>query len=232
MKYVKFSLVDVETGISVLIKRPGKKGVKNPNLEGLEVFFSDFRMPEWHYGSIPDTTITDPENENYEITIEEFKWIVKDNIENAIIHQKAKLYKDEIEAREILLSKYHPTAIIAGVKKYEEAVAYLNDNTLVFPNLDLEAQYSLQTTKELAEKIKKNYESFIKADRQISGIRSGMQKRLSTYVFDETKDPMESYNGFFNKTEKFGEKIIEDVVTDIIVSYYLSSILDRYTHDY
>lgn len=230
MKIFKFRKVDAKTGISVVLEK-SREGPTNPSLPGLVVIF-DYNY--FVYANVDDTAEADPENYIFEITQEELDADIESKTNQYLEMYKDNAYKEEVELRKQVFSKYHDTATSSGIYKYEEAKKFLADGTSS-AIITAEATVRGVTETEIAQKIVTNHESFRTKEAQIAGLRGKVLDRLNAYVFDAT-DAIGSWKELVERNEVIGQRepdpIDPDNVMgqnlDIEVGYYTPSLNTRW----
>jgi hypothetical protein len=237
MKYFKFTMIDAKTGISIN-RETSLEGPVLPPIASLEVLFQDTAISEFWYGRSDSAEATDnPENQTWEISLSDFSKIIEITIQRSINRHRDNLYVAEKEAREVILGKYHATASLAGIYKYEQAVAYLNDPTVIGFELSTEATIRGLSIQDMAAKIKTNHESFRLKEVTISGIRGMLLDRLNSYIYNGNGDPWVAYQDYL-RSEQVGTtteinyengEIVEKEVP-VNVSYYGTDIITRFTY--
>ena len=245
MKYFKFTKVDSRTGISINVKSPIGSPVF-PNIKGLQVLTQDPMITEFWYGTGDSTrtkTITslnpvhesdptqseyvettieeevsyDTENQVWELTKEEYADALQICINHLIAQKKENLYEEEKMYRDQVLGKYHATATVAGIYKYEQAKKVLSDPTDSAPEVRTEATARGLTVEQMAQRIVNNHEEFRTLEAKIAGIRGKILDRLNSFTFD-SNDPETSWNSL-NEQE-----FIEE---NVRVSFYSASFRER-----
>lgn len=207
MKYIRFTQIDDKTKISINVAH-SKNGASWPEIKGLNILFQDIIQTEFWYGTVDDDAIDNPENQCWILSDNEFSSYVKQNVDRLIVMYKEKLYEEEKIVRLNVLGKYDSTASLAGIYKYDQALALLNDNTAPSPVIRLEAEARGLDPIDMAEKIKINHEKFRNTEAKIAGIRGKLLDRLNTYQFDDT-DPIASWEDF-HKSEVVGQITNQD----------------------
>lgn len=231
MKIFKFRKVDDKTGISVEIEKP-REGPANPKLPGLDVIFT---ARNWTYANVDDAAEAAPDNYIYEITQEEFDADVKDATLNMLAEKKEQAYSQELDFRKAQFGKYHETATIAGVYKYEQAKAYVADNTVEAAEVAAEAAARGLTTLEMANRIVTNHEAFRAKEAKLAGLRGKITDRLDAFTFDDT-DALGSWNELV-KTEVIGTRESDgdaglgvEENLDVVVGHYDIAISTRWEY--
>ena len=234
MKYFKFTMVDAKTGISIN-RETSLEGPVLPPIAGLEVLFQDTAISEFWYGRSDSAEVTDnPENQTWEISLSEFSEIIEITIQRSINRHRDNLYGVEKETRDVILGKYHATASLAGIYKYDQAVRYLNDPTVIGLELYTEATVRGLSIQDLAIKIKTNHEIFKLKEATIAGIRGMLLDRLNAYVYNGSVDPWAVYQDYL-RLEQVGtrtEMVFEDDImvekeVPVTVPYHGSDIVTR-----
>lgn len=213
MKYVKFTQIDYITGISNNIKS-SENGLMFPSIDGLEILFQDTINDVFWYGTVPDNITSNTENQFFVLSNEEFSENLNKMITKSIIERKDELYEEEKKVRDILMGKYHVTASIAGLYKYEQAKEYLLDANVPAIELRLEANVRGIPVSDLALMVISLHDEFREKEALVAGIRGMLYGRLDSFVFD-TLNPMASWNEF-HSTELIGENEIPKYGTDIL----------------
>ena len=213
MKYVKFTQIDYITGISNNIKS-SENGLMFPSIDGLEILFQDTINDVFWYGTVPDNITSNTENQFFVLSNEEFSENLNKMITKFIIERKDELYEEEKKVRDILMGKYHVTASIAGIYKYEQAKEYLLDANVPAIELRLEANVRGIPVSDLALMVISLHDEFREKEALVAGIRGMLYGRLDSFVFD-TLNPMASWNEF-HSTELIGENEIPKYGTDIL----------------
>jgi hypothetical protein len=233
MKIFKFKKVDAKTGISVDIERP-REGPANPNLPGLEVVF-DFGG--FHYATVDNAAEANPENYIYEIDQAELDGIIKDKTLQYLNERKEEIYKQEKDLRQQLFGKYHDTASLAGVYKYEQALAVLADPTADAPEIEAEALARDVDVEVIAQRIVDNHLAFRVKEAQIAGLRGRITDRLDAFVFDDA-DAIGSWKELMERTEVIGQRELNggpagipgNENLDVVVGYYDPNLSTRWQY--
>lgn len=219
MKYVKFTQIDYITGISNNVETP-KNGLMFPNVDGLEILFQDTINDVFWYGTVPDDTTSNVENQFFILSNEEFANKLNIMVIKSINERKDELYEEEKRVRDMMMGKYHVTASIAGLYKYDQAKEYLLDANVPATELRLEANVRGISVDDLALMVISLHDEFREKEALVAGIRGMLYDRLDSFVFD-VLDPMTSWNEF-HSTETIGEEEIPKYGTDIltrVISY-------------
>jgi hypothetical protein len=204
MRYFKFTQVDSITGISVN-RETSKEGPKNPDIDGLQILMQDGINSCFFYGTVSSSAVPNPENQCWELTLQEFADAVKANLDREVDRAREQLFEEERGLRRVYLQgKYDDTASIAGIYKYDQAKAYLAGNPGSYQVLQTEANVRGVTLQVLAERIVANHESFRNKEAIIAGLRGKQLDRINGFQFDEA-DPWGSWQEFF-KLETIGTR--------------------------
>ena len=194
MKYFKFAQISAESGISWAIEQP-ISGPSMPPLPGL----TDVEQLDQNYyvGTTDDSAVAVPENHIFEITFSEYAQHLKDKVLSVSREWLSDCYKQEIDLRNLVFGKYHDTASVAGIYKYEEAKALVADSTATATNVRAEATLRGVDPVVLANRIITNHEDFRIKESNIAGVRGKVVDRLTAFTFDLT-DPKTSFTEFFS----------------------------------
>ena len=200
MKIFKFLSVDAKTGISVEIER-SLEGPTRPNLPGIgEVFY----FGGWMYAEADDTAEANPGNYIFEVTEADFEEAIRGEFEGIKTARIANAYEEERGIREALFgNKYHGSATVAGVYKYEQAKALLADSKADAPEVKAEADARGVSAAVIAQRIVDNHEAFRLKEAQLAGLRGKIVDRLQALTFDET-DALGSWKELTERTEVIG----------------------------
>lgn len=199
MKIFKFLSVDAKTGISVEIERP-LEGPTAPNLPGIgKVFY----FGGWMYATVDDSAVAEPENYIFEITQEEFDNVIQVEFDASKSRRIADAYEEEKGIRSALFGKYHESASVAGVYKYEQAKAVLADPTADAPEVEAEADARGVAVAIIAQRIVDNHEAFRLTEAKLAGLRGKIVDRLTELTFDET-DVLGSWEELSERQEVIG----------------------------
>jgi hypothetical protein len=234
MKYFKFAQISAKTGISWAIEQP-LSGPSYPDILGLEVSnsiqLSD--EPLYYIAEVSDEAQPNPENHIFEIDASECASIIKTIILPVLEERKNSIYQEELTFRDKIFTKYHETATAAGIYKYDEAKALLEDPNADAPDIVAEANARGIDPIVLAERVIKNHEEFREIEAKIAGIRGKILDRIENFVFDE-EHPFESYYDFLS-TEILGVKNNEDFgfngkpkTINVVVNKYELALEKRY----
>jgi hypothetical protein len=233
MKYVKFYPVDDTTGVSTLLQATSA-GARIPDIPGLTNLCVDFEC-NWYYGHASDDFVADPNNNIYELTLEEYTAELTQKIEFLKKDTIEVLYEEEKILRDTQLSSYHETATTAGVQKYNEAVTF-TDTGVASSALTKEAEKRGVTVAQLCEKIIRKYGEFRDIDSSISGLRGKLSDRVKSFTLDQD-DPWTSHQVWEEKEETLIESRVStaengippgDVGTPEVVRYYSPNLELRY----
>lgn len=225
MKYFKFTQIDAVTGISWAIKQP-ISGPSWPSIPGLQDFTTLSHSPIYHVAIVDDAAEADPDNHFFELTAEEYAQELKNHVINALTLEKNAMYQQEKDVRNQVFYKYHDTASIAGIYKYEQAKELIADNTASAPDVRAEAEARGVSSVVMANRIIENHESFRAKEAKIAGIRGKILDRIEAFEFN-LEDPAASLAEFDadevigTRTERrFVEGEMQDVEIDVIVKKY------------
>jgi len=198
MKYFKFTQISADTGISWAIAQP-VSGPSWPDIPGLEISNSIQLAHNsiYYLAQVSDEAIANPNNHMFELTPEEYAQELKTHVLHQLNQEKNNIYKEEKDFRDSVFSKYHETASIAGIYKYQEALELLADENALAPQVRQEATIRGVSPSVMATRIKDNHESFRTKETKIAGIRGLIQDRLNNFVFD-VNDAVGSYNEFYS----------------------------------
>ncbi len=216
MKYVKFTKIDAETGISINIQR-ARNGEIFPSLTSLNVIFQDQNITEFWYGTASDAVVVDNDNQSWIITKEQFTAAMQSTVAKLIQVKLRELNLVDKAIRDELLGVYQPTALLAGTYKVEQAKAFLAGNPDPLDSLHLEANTRGVTVEYLAGKVLEKYETYIYIDALIAAIRGKLEDRIETFVVD-TLNPIASWNDF---------QSFEDIGNGTLLSKYGTDIYGR-----
>jgi hypothetical protein len=199
MKIFKFLSVDAKTGISVEIERP-KEGPTKPNLPEMgEVFY----FGGWRYATVGNAAKANPENYIHEITQADFDDVIAAEFANFKAARIEDAYKEEKDIRGALFGKYHDSAAVAGVYKYEQAKALLADPTADAPEVEAEATARGVDVAIIAQRIVDNHEAFRLTEAKLAGLRGKIVDRLNGLTFDAT-DALGSWKELVERKEVIG----------------------------
>lgn len=216
MKYFKFALISEETGISWAIEQP-LSGPSYPKIPGLEnsqsIQLDHSRM--YYIAKVADDAVANPDNHIFEITFEEYSNEIKNHVMKQLNIEKDSIYRQELDFRNLVFSKYHMTASAAGIYKYEQAKSLLLDSSATAPEIRTEAEKRGISPIAMANKVIENHESFRQKEAKIAGIRGLVLDRLENFQFDSSK-PEDSLNEFMS-TEVIGKVKVPSLVEDKLV---------------
>jgi hypothetical protein len=238
MKYFKFAQISQETGISWAIEQP-ISGPSWPEITGLDLNKSiQLSYNQTYYiAPVGNKAKPNPENHIFELTDEEYANELKKHVEHILNLEKNSIYQEEINFRRSIFSKYHETATAAGIYKYQQAKAFVEDETADVPDLIVEAQARGIEVGTLANRIIENHEAFRNKEAKIAGIRGKILDRLDGYVFD-LENPNDSYEEFLTEevigttteNEYEDDEMIEKEV-DVKVRKYQLSLGTRFQYE-
>lgn len=235
MKIFKFLSVDSKTGISVAIER-SIEGPTRPNLPGMGEYFE---FGGWMYATVDDSAVADPDNYIHEITQEEFDAAFRSEFESSKTQRIAAAYEEEKGLRSALFGKYHESATLAGVYKYEQAKAVLADPTADAPDVEAEATARGVAVAVIAQRIVTNHEAFRLTEAKLAGLRGKIVDRLNGLEFDED-DAIGSWKELVERQEVIGTRerpaaaaggglaAGPELDNDVKVGYYSSSLGSRW----
>jgi len=237
MKYFKFAKISEETGISWAIEQP-TSGPSFPKIPGLDIGSSVqlAHVPIYYVAKVDDSAESNPANHIFEITSLEYAQLLNDHVLHILEIEKTSLYKEELEFRNSLFGKYHDTASLAGVYKYQQAQELLANANAVATEIRLEAQTRGVTPTVLANRIVQNHQNFREKESKIAGIRGKVLDRLEAFVFD-LENPDVSYADFVSeetvgtqtmKTFENGELVDKEM--PVKVGKYKLSLSVRFQH--
>lgn len=224
--YIKFHQVDALTGISIKLQ-PTVEGPTFPAIAGLELIAPSVDFDLW-YAIVPDNYVPDNANLIFKLTKSELAQELSKKVDALRQNQLTVLYQQEIDLRNSIFSKYHETALLAGIYKYDQAKALVTDGT---PSsiIDLEADIRGITSIELANKIIANHEAFRDTSAKLAGLRGKIADRLNGFVLD-MNDPIVSSNAFEQQKEVIGTTLVDGVSNDVEVGFYTSSLPTRWEY--
>ena len=237
MKRFKFAQISADTGVSWAIAQP-VSGPSWPKIPGLDLSNSIqlAHAPIYYIAEVSDSAVPNPDNHIFELTDEQYAQELRDHVMHQLNAERDSVYQQEYDFRNSMFSKYHDTASIAGIYKYEQAKAVLLDPTADAPEVRAEAAARDVTVEYMAARIVANHESFRAQEAKIAGIRGRIMDRLNGYEFD-LLDPDGSL-AEFNSTEVVGtvtQQVFEDGQTvekevDVTVRKYSLSLETRFLY--
>jgi uncharacterized DUF497 family protein len=206
MKYFKFAQISEETGVSWAIEQP-ISGPSWPKIDGLDLNKSIQLSYEQTYYIAPvsNKAKANPDNHIFELSFEEYANALKRHVEYLLDEEKNHIYQEEFNFRQSIFGKYHDTATVAGIYKYQQAKAIVEDEDTDAPDLLMESQTRGVDIITIANRIIENHEAFRNKDAKIAGIRGKILDRINAYTFDLEK-PNESYAEFLTE-EVIGTKL-------------------------
>jgi hypothetical protein len=206
MKFFKFSQISADTGISWAIEQP-ITGPSWPEIPGLEASnaIQLSKNPTYYVATVGNAANPDAENHIFQLTFEEYAKEIEEHVTYLLNREKDMIYFYENEFRKSIFSKYHDTATVAGIYKYEQAKALVADADADAPDVRVEATSRGIDVITLANRIVENHESFRNKESKIAGIRGKILDRLNSYEFD-LSDPQGSYDEFMSE-EVIGTEI-------------------------
>ena len=237
MKYIKFAQISADTGVSWAIAQP-VSGPSWPNIAGLNLneTVQLAHSPVYYLGKVSDSAEFDPDNHIFELTQEQYAEELKAHVLHHINRERDSVYQQEYDFRNSVFSRYHDTASIAGVYKYEQALALLDDPTADAYDVRAEAEARGVDAEVIAQRIVANHEDFRAKEAKIAGIRGKVMDRLNGFAFDMT-DPDGSYAEYVSqevigtRTETAFEdgQMVEKEV-DVTVGKYSLSLSARFQY--
>jgi hypothetical protein len=238
MKYFKFTQISQDTGISWAIAQP-RSGPSYPEIPGLDLDTSVqlAHAPVYYLAKVADEAVANAENHFFELTLEEYAEELKQHVMFHINQEKDTIYSQENDFRNSVFSKYHDTASIAGIYKYEQAKEFLLDETAAAVDVRAEAQLRDVDVMTMANRIIENHETFRAKEAKIAGIRGKILDRLESFEFDMT-DPDASYAEFRTeevigtRTENvFEEGEMVEKTVDVTVGKYVLALGARFQYE-
>jgi hypothetical protein len=237
MKYFKFAQISQDTGISWAIAQP-ITGPSWPNIPGLNLNAAVqlSHNPIYYIAQVGNTAKANPDNHIFELTDAEYAEELKQHVMNQLNKEKDNIYTEEYNFRESIFSKYHDTASIAGVYKYQQAKELIENNDAAAPEIRAEAVARGLGALVLAARIIDNHESFRNKEAKIAGIRGKIWDRLQSFEFD-LENPDASYTEFLSsevigtRTENVfenGEMVEKEV--DVTVNKYTLALGTRFQY--
>lgn len=230
MKRFKFAQISAETGVSWAIAQP-VSGPSWPNIPGLDLNTAVqlAHAPIYYIAEVSDSAVADPDNHIFDLTDEQYALELRDHVMHQFNQERDSVYQQEYDFRNSVFSRYHDTASIAGIYKYEQAKAVLADPTAEAPEVRAEAAARGVTVEYMANRIISNHESFRAQEAKIAGIRGKVMDRLNAYEFD-LQDPDGSLAEFMStevigtetRTEFEDGQMVEKEVDVTVRKYSLS----------
>lgn len=237
MKHFKFAQVSAETGVSWAIAQP-VSGPSWPKIPGLDLSASIqlAHSPIYYVGPVSDSATPDPSNHIFELTASEYADELKSHVMHQLTRERDSVYQQEYDFRSSVFSKYHDTASIAGIYKYEQAKGLLLDPTADAPEVRAEAAARGVDPVTMASRIVTNHESFRAQEAKIAGIRGLVMDRLNGFEFD-LSDPDGSC-AEFTSTEVVGTQTVQEFESgeqvekevDVVVGKYSLSLPVRFQY--
>jgi hypothetical protein len=238
MKYFKFAQISQDTGISWAIAQP-ISGPSWPEIPGLDLNTSVqlSHNPIYYIAQVNDSAVANPDNHVFELSLAEYAEELKQHVMNQLNKEKDSIYTEDYSFRESIFSKYHDTASIAGVYKYQQAKELIEDNDAPAPEVRSEAAARDIDVLVLAARIIDNHESFRNKEAKVAGIRGKIWDRLQTFKFD-LENPDVSYTEFLfrevvgTRTENVFEdgKMVEKEV-DVTINKYTLALGTRFQYE-
>lgn len=238
MKYFKFAQISQDTGISWAIAQP-ISGPSWPDIPGLDLSTSIqlAHAPVYYIASVANEAVADPDNHIFELTAGEYAEELKQHVMYQLNKEKDSIYQEEYNFRQSIFSKYHETASTAGIYKYEQALALIEDATAAAPDVRAEATARGVAADVIANRIITNHEDFRAKESKIAGIRGKVFDRIEAYEFD-LENPDTSYAEFLTEevvgtrtenTFEEGEMVEKEV--DVKVRKYQLSLGTRFQYE-
>ena len=214
MKYFKFAKISADTGISWAIEQP-ISGPSWPDLPGLDLnkAIQLATNNTYYVAAVDSAARSNSENHIFHITFEQYAKEIEGHVLHNLNREKESVYEAEYLFRNSIFNKYHETASIAGIYKYEQAKALVADANADAPVIRIEATARGIDPVVMANRIIENHESFRAKEAKISGIRGKILDRLNAYEFDLT-DPEGSYEEFMSE-EVIGTRTIPEYLRTI-----------------
>lgn len=238
MKYFKFAQISEETGISWAIAQP-ISGPSWPKISGLDLNRSIqlSHSPVYYLAQVGDDAVANPDNHIFELSFEEYALEIKNHVMHQLNLEKESIYLEEYNFRNSIFNKYHDTASIAGIYKYQQAKELLLDNSILAPEIRTEASIRGVDPISLASKIIQNHESFRQQETKIAGIRGKIWDRLNSYQFD-LANPDDSLSEFMSievigteTHEEFENGEMVNKTVDVVVRKYSLSLGVRFQYE-
>ena len=210
MKYFKFTQISSDTGISWAIAQP-VSGPSWPDIPGLENSNSIQLAHNsiYYLAQVSDEAVANPNNHMFELTPEEYAQELKTHVMHQLNREKDNIYKEENDFRSSVFSKYHETASIAGIYKYNQAKELLENNQATAADVRAEATARGVDVTVMANRIVQNHESFRDKEAKIAGLRGKILDRIEAFVFD-LENPQTSYNEFMTQ-ETVGTREVQEM---------------------
>jgi hypothetical protein len=199
MKYFKFAQISADTGISWAIEQP-ISGPSWPEIPGLDLskIIQLSTNPTYYVATVGYGANPNAENHIFQLTFEEYAKEIEQHVLHLINKEKDGIYQTEYVFRNSTFNRYHETASIAGIYKYEQAKALVADVDADAPDVRIEAAARGIDVVVMANRIIEKHESFRNKEAKISGIRGKILDRLDSYEFD-LSDPEGSYAEFMSE---------------------------------
>lgn len=238
MKYFKFAQISADTGISWAIAQP-ISGPSWPEIQGLDLNTSVqlSHNPIYYIAQADDAAVANPDNHIFELTAGEYAEELRQHVMHQLNKEKDNIYTEEYSFRESIFSKYHDTASIAGIYKYQQAKELIEDNNSPSPEVRAEAAARGVDVLVLAARIIDNHESFRNKEAKIAGIRGKVMDRINSFEFD-LENPDISYAEFLSgevigttlgNVFENGEMVEKDV--DVIIKKYVLALGTRFQYE-
>jgi hypothetical protein len=186
---------------------------------------------------VDDAAEANPDNHFFELTAQEYAQELKNHVMHKLNEEKNSIYQQENDFRNSIFNKYHDTASIAGIYKYEQAKELIADNTAAAPDVRAEATARGVSAVVMANRIIDNHESFRAKEAKIAGIRGKILDRIEAFEFD-LEDPATSLADFNTQEtigtrteQRFVEGEMQDVEVDVKVPKYYLMLGQRFQYE-
>jgi len=188
MQYVKFQLVDFETGVSAALATPGINGKVIPTqLTGLSVAWV---RGDYYFGTVNDSVTANPTNYIFILTPADFATAVQDELAQRKTETIQTICQLAINLRAgIVDGWYHWSELAGGSTKYNQALLAQAATTETeaqtnAPLVALEATTRGITTKALADIIVADYNAMAELDAKLCGTRGAKCDAINAITFD------------------------------------------------
>jgi hypothetical protein len=238
MKYFKFAKISADTGISWAIEQP-TSGPSWPEIPGLDLnkAIQLATNPTYYVAPVGNAANPVAENHIFQLTFEQYAKEIEQHVLYNLNREKEWIYEAEHLFRNSIFNKYHETASIAGIYKYEQAKVLVADVDADAPVIRIEADARGVDPVVMANRIIENHESFRNKEAKISGIRGKILDRLNAYQFD-LSDPEGSYDEFMSE-EVIGTRTLpewqraigEPTEVEVKVRKYQISLESRFNYE-
>ena len=239
MKYFKFTQISADTGISWAIAQP-VSGPSYPDIPGLEISDSIqlAHSPIYYVAEVDDAAEADEANHMFVLTNAEYANEIRAHIEHKLNEEKNSIYNQENDFRNSQFSKYHETASLAGIYKYEQAKELEANADATATEIRAEATARGITAAAMAARIIENHEAFRAKEAKIAGIRGKILDRITAFTFN-SDDPASSLTDFNSvdtigttterRPNEAGEMV--DTEVDVTVHKYSLSLPTRFQYE-